>query len=309
VKVKKFGTMATGEDFKQDIMRTFLDLEKLDVNLYRSKHLMPGMPSSRRVYGGQVIGQALVAASETVPSVFHPHSLHCYFIKAGDKDIPILYHVDRVRDGRSFCTRFVKAVQEGESIFTCQLSFHKEEEHSITHQHVMPNVPPPEECPDAADIFRSHLEDPDLSPERKAKLKERLNQIPSTFDMRPTNVDAFLRVKATEPYYCLWVKAKGPLGADVRLHHCAASFISDSTMIATALLPHAAAGFQMGMVLSLDHSIWFHRFKFAIDDWMLYETESTIAAASRAFINGRLWSQDGTLVLSTAQEGLIRSKV
>lgn len=289
-------------------MKSYLDLEKVDVNTFKSRQLLPRLTTSHRVYGGQVIGQALVAASETVPTAFHPHSLHCYFIKPGDKNNPISYQVDPVRDGRSFYTRFVKGIQNNEVIFTGQMSFHKEEPDSIVHQHTMPKVPPPEECKNADDLLRSIIKRKDINDDQKKRLIEMLDQLPTTFEMRPTDVEAFLKTKSSKPYFCLWIKSKEPIGEDMRLHHCTASFISDSTMIATALLPHVKAGFHMGMVLSLDHSMWFHRYIYSVDEWMLYETESTVAAASRAFIHGRLWTRDGKLVISTAQEGLFRFK-
>uniref|UniRef100_A0A915KQT4 Acyl-coenzyme A thioesterase 8 n=1 Tax=Romanomermis culicivorax TaxID=13658 RepID=A0A915KQT4_ROMCU len=290
----------------EDISKVFLDLEKLDRNLFRSRHLLPGLPTTGRVYGGLVIGQSLVSALETVPDEFHVHSLHCYFIKAGDIKMPILYQVDPLRDGGSFCTRSVKAIQDGDAIYVCILSFHKQEAPAIEHQCEIPRVKPPEECRDASNILQDIIKKSDLDDRIKQKCQEKLRALPTTFEMRPVDEKIFLRLQPSAPKLCFWVKAKGIIGDDQRLHHCVAAYISDTGMIGAALLPHPHMFFQPNLTLSLDHAIWFHRFGFAIDDWMLYEAESDVAAGGRTFIKGRLWDKQGNLVVSTAQEGLVR---
>jgi len=258
-----------------------------------------------------VIGQALVAASNTVTDLYHVHSLHSYFLKAGNVSKPILYSIDRVRDGRSFCTRCVKAIQDGEALFTSEISFHKEEPHSIEHQATMPKVAQPGDLADGGTVIRQCLSNPEIKLHKfhRLFLERRLEDLPSTFEFKPVCPESYLLLKPSEPHYFIWVKAVGPIGTNNRLHQCVAAYISDSSMVGTALLPHLSRGFIPSMLFSLDHSIWFHHHKFRIDDWMLYETDSPIARGSRSLIHGRLWSRDGTLVLSTTQEGLIRAKV
>jgi len=173
----------------------------------------------------------------------------------------------------------------------------------------MPAVAKPESLQDARVILENALKVPNLSDGKRQFIQARIRQLPTTFEMRPTDPDVFLRYKPGKPHYFLWVKSKGPVGDEIRLHHCVAAFISDSSMVGTALIPHLASGFKLGMAVSLDHSMWFHRYQFSMDNWMLYETESTIAVGGRAFIHGRLWTKDGVLVMSTAQEALIRAKI
>ncbi|KRZ91870.1 Acyl-coenzyme A thioesterase 8 [Trichinella sp. T8] len=313
-------------EVKKKLVETFLDLEQIEINLFRSKHLIPGIPDSPRVYGGQIIGQALTAAQLTMSDNFHPHSLHCYFLSGADKDLPLIYYVDRIRDGRSFCNRFVKAVQNGVTVFTSEISFHKEEVESISHQTQMPDVPSPDELDSVETLFRNHLEyisllhgvyviiifnDFRTCTDEKIRKQTilRMQHLPVAFDMRPVNAQQFLRLKATEPKYFCWIKVKDLLGENRCLHQAAAAFMSDSCMVSTALFPYSCTSLKIGMAVSLDHSIWFHRHSFSIDQWMLYETESTIAANSRALVHGRLWSTDKKLVLSTAQEVLIRAAI
>ncbi|KRX88820.1 Acyl-coenzyme A thioesterase 8 [Trichinella pseudospiralis] len=207
-----------------------------------SKHLIPGIPDSPRVYGGQIIGQALTAAQLTTSDNFHPHSLHCYFLSGADKNLPLVYHVDKIRDGRSFCNRFVKAVQNGVAVFTSEISFHKEEAESINHQTQMPDVPSPDELDSVETLFCKQLENCTDEKIRKQTIL-RMQHLPVAFDMRPVNAQQFLRLKATEPKYFCWIKVKDLL------------------------------------------------------------------ANSRALVHGRLWSRDKKLVLSTAQEVLIRAAI
>uniref|UniRef100_A0A914V0B5 Acyl-CoA thioesterase 8 n=1 Tax=Plectus sambesii TaxID=2011161 RepID=A0A914V0B5_9BILA len=218
-------------------------------------------------------------AAKTITPAYNVHSLHSYFLKAGNVNKPILYSIDRVRDGRSFCTRCVKAVQDGEALYTSEISFHKAKPHSIEHQSPMPKVAQPGDLRDGKEVIRDCLADPKVKLDKfhRAFLERRLDDFPSTFDIKPVCPDSYLLLKPSEPRFFTWVKAVGHIGSDDRLHQCVAAYISDSSMVGTALLPHLARGFIPSMLFSLDHSIWFHHHKFRIDDWMLYETESPIA--------------------------------
>ncbi|KRX88819.1 Acyl-coenzyme A thioesterase 8 [Trichinella pseudospiralis] len=212
-------------EVKKKLVETFLDLEQIEINLFRSKHLIPGIPDSPRVYGGQIIGQALTAAQLTTSDNFHPHSLHCYFLSGADKNLPLVYHVDKIRDGRSFCNRFVKAVQNGVAVFTSEISFHKEEAESINHQTQMPDVPSPDELDSVETLFCKQLEYTSLlhgiyviiilnhfrnCTDEKIRKQTilRMQHLPVAFDMRPVNAQQFLRLKATEPKYFCWIKEK-----------------------------------------------------------------------------------------------------
>lgn len=284
----------------------FLDLEHLDRNLYRSRHLLPGLPTSSRVYGGLVIGQAMTAAFKTVADDFLVHSIHCYFVRSGDVKMPILYQVDPIRDGKSFVTRGVKAVQDGQAIFTCQVSFHKNEFPVIQHQIKMPNVKPPEECKETSQIIKELIGKSEIDEEIRQKLTRKLKFIPTTFEVKPIDAKVFLRIKAQEPRFLYWMKPKGPIGDDKRLHICLAAYMSDAGMLGAALMPHPHTDFGAYSGLSLDHAMWFHSGQVCLDDWVLYELDSSIADNGRTFINGRLWSRDGVLRVSTAQEAVFR---
>ncbi|PAV77450.1 hypothetical protein WR25_09221 [Diploscapter pachys] len=268
------------------------------------------IPKSEKL--DQVVGQSLAAAACTVDDCFIPHSLHSYFIKTGSVDKPILYTIDRIRDGRSFCTRIVKAIQDGEAIFSCQISFHKKERDAIVHQHVMPSVPDPESLKDARTVAEDYLSLTSGSEEKKVIIEHIIKEVNTAFervfDVRPVDSQKFL-LGSDKPESMIWIKAREDIGEDHRLHQCVAAYLTDLSMINTAIRPHAAKdGFVPSMSFSLDHNVWFHEPDFRVDDWMLYETVSTKAGGSRAFIEGRLWTKDGRLVVSTAQEALIRDK-
>lgn len=308
-------------EHRAGLVDTFLNLEKVDKNLYLARHLLKGRNSIPVVYGGQVIGQALAAATATVHSGFVPNSLHSYFIQSGNVEKPILYQVDCIRDGKSFCTRLVKALQEGEAIFTVQISFHKPEADSIVHQIPMPEVPSPDSLEDLAERFEKSEKDPNIPPAAAALIKFKKREIPPAFfrvfSFRPVDMDSYLFLKkdpentghCTDAYKSyIWIKANENIGNDKRLHLAAAAYISDATMIETALRPHSKKGFIPSMALTLDHSIWMHSADFRVDDWLLYENHSTIAAGGRSLIEGKLWTKDGRLIFSTTQEALIRSK-
>ncbi|CAJ0962258.1 unnamed protein product, partial [Mesorhabditis belari] len=303
------------EDFdeKADLLNTFLDLEELDTDLYRSTHQLRGRKAHNRVYGGQVVGQALMAAHRTIDSEFKAHSLHCNFLYAADADRPLLYQVSRIRDGRSFATRLVRAKQGGRAIFSSSISFQKIEPDSITHQQRIPDVPPPEECEDAQDFLRRLIADPktvSVEGQRAAEAYQQVLDFPKTFRIKFIKPRAYVQGALDEPMkFAVWVKNNALLGEVEHIHHCVAAFISDIAPIGTPIAIHAAKGFRLGMAASLDHSMWIHHHDFKIDDdWVLYETESTIAAACRALIHGKMWTRDGRMVLSSTQEILIRGQ-
>lgn len=309
------------EDIQAGLIDTFLNLEKIDKNLFLARHLLKGRNSLPVVYGGQVIGQALSAATATVGSGFLPNSLHSYFVQSGNVDMPILYMVDRIRDGRSFCTRLVKAVQNGDAIFTVQISFHKPEPDSISHQLEMPKVAGPNGLLDWNQLMEEASKNPNLHPAAAAMIRFKRKEIPPAFfrifSFLPVDVNSFLlqpsesegKKKPAQSSFrsYMWIKANENIGDDPRLHVAAAAYISDATMIETAVRPHSKMGFIPSMALTLDHSIWMHSDQFRIDDWLLYENHSTIACGGRTLIEGKLWTRDGRLVFSTAQEALIRA--
>ena len=279
-----------------DQLLSILDLEQLEVNLFRGLSPQVGW---QRVFGGQVIGQALVAAHRTVEA--RPaHSLHAYFLRAGDPSIPIIYDVDRIRDGGSFTTRRVVAIQHGRAIFSMSASFHKDEP-GLQHQIRMPDVPPPESLPSEAEL--------------KAQLIDRLPPQVKTYwererpiEIRPVDLSRYLAPESRAASQQVWIKATGKLGDDLALHQCVLAYASDFTLLDTALIAHGRFIFDPRLMLaSLDHALWFHR-PFRADDWLLYAQDSPCSGAGRAFCRGMLFTRDGALVASTAQEGLLRER-
>ncbi|CAH1780113.1 unnamed protein product, partial [Owenia fusiformis] len=301
-------------DLEKSLTNTVLNLDKIDLNLYRGTNLWKPL-HSRAVFGGQVVGQALVAATKTVADNMHVHSLHCYFVNAGDNRVPIIHHVDRVRDGKSFCTRSVKANQQGTPILTMQVSFHINENGGFSHQYTMPDVPKPDDLLSSEELTRKYLETEELSAKHRAYLESSL-AVEVPMEMRPVNPFTFYarRIGTTvahEPKQMIWIRASGHLDDDpaemhMNLHRCLAAYISDFSLLGTATLPHP--DFRWGMGASLDHSMWFHT-PFRADEWMLYECESPQAGGNRALVCGRLWKQDGTLAVTVTQEGLLRPYV
>jgi acyl-CoA thioesterase-2 len=276
-----------------------LDLEKLEHNLFRGRSPQDGW---KRVFGGQVVAQALVAASRTVDAQDRlPHSMHAYFLLGGDPKAPIIYEVDRIRDGGSFTTRRVVAIQHGRAIFSMSVSFHKAEE-GFEHQLTMPDVPAPESLPSEADVRKSLLEN---LPEAMRVFWERGRPI----ELRPVNIHRFLSTEiGKEPRQNIWIRANGRLPDDFRLHQCVLAYASDFSLLDTALVPHGRTLFDPGLMLaSLDHAVWFHR-PFRADEWLLYSQDSPSAQGARAFCRGSIFSRDGNLVASVTQEGLIREK-
>jgi len=279
-----------------DMLLSILDLEPLKQNLYRGLSPQAGW---QRVFGGQVIGQALVAANRTVEGRI-ANSLHAYFLRAGDPAVPIIYEVDRIRDGGSFSTRRVVAIQHGHPIFSMAASFHKEEA-GLQHQMKMPDVPLPEDLPSEAEL-KERLIDRVPEPVRAYWLHER------PIEIRPVDLSRYFAPENRAASQLVWIKATGDLGGELALHQCVLAYASDFTLLDTALIAHGRFVFDANLMLaSLDHAIWFHE-PFRADDWLLYAQDSPSSGAGRAFCRGTLFTRDGRLVASTAQEGLIRER-
>jgi acyl-CoA thioesterase-2 len=276
-----------------------LDLEPLEVNLFRGRSPQVGW---QRVFGGQVIGQALVAACRTVDDVSlrPPHSLHAYFLLAGDPKVPIIYEVDRIRDGKSFTTRRVVAIQHGRAIFFMSVSFHGAEP-GLTHQAKMPDVPLPEQLPSEADLKERVLP---IMPDPVRRYYERERPI----ELRPVEFERYLGKKYEDGRFHVWIRATRPLPDEPAIHQCVLAYASDMMLLDAALIPHGRTLFEKSiMAASLDHALWFHR-PFRADQWLLYAQDSPSAAGARGFSRGLIFSRDGTLVASVAQEGLIRER-
>ncbi len=274
-----------------------LDLEQLEHNLFRGTSPSHGW---QRVYGGQVLGQALVAAVRTVASDHIAHSMHAYFMIGGDPNHPIVYEVDKLRDGGSFTTRRVRAIQHGKPIFAMSCSFHKREQ-GYEHQSAMPDVPQPDDLPTEKELQARIL---DKLPENMRRYWQKDRPI----EMRPVEFSRYLDRRTSEPVQSIWMRANGTLPDDPQLHQCILAYASDFTLLDTALIAHGKLLFDTDIQLaSLDHSMWLHQ-PVRADDWLLYVQDSPIAHGARAFCRGSLYSRDGVLVASTAQEGLTRPK-
>jgi acyl-CoA thioesterase-2 len=288
--------MAKAKQDALDQLVAVLDLEELELDLFRGR---TPKEDRLRVFGGQVAGQALVAAGRTVAQGA-VHSLHAYFLRPGDPSIPILYQVDRIRDGRSFTTRRVVAVQHGHAIFNLSASFQIAES-GLEHQIPMPAAPDPESLP----TFKERTEHLLTSaPEELRRWLARDRPI----DARHVDPADYMKPEKRPPRQLIWIRADGTLPDSPLLHQCVVAYASDMTLMDTATLPHAISWvdsrFQMA---SLDHAMWFHR-TFRADEWLLYAQESPNASGSRGFTTGSLFTRDGRLVVSVAQEGLIRQR-
>ena len=275
-----------------------LDLEPLEENLFRGNS---PQEEQQRVFGGQVAGQALVAAGRTVESKERvTHSLHSYFLRPGDPRVPIVYQVDRTRDGRSFATRRVTAIQHGKPIFVLSASFMRPED-GIDRSHPMPDVPPPEQLLSMAE--RLEKMGTTLPPEDVAWVQRE-----RAIELRHVDAREYLDQEDKEPRNPIWIRTAGPIESDdPLLHQCLVAYASDMTLIDTAMRPHlrALAAAEDAQVASLDHAMWFHR-PCRADEWLLYDQESSSFGHARGFTTARLYRQSGELVVSVAQEGLIR---
>ncbi len=275
-----------------DDLVTLLDLETIEVNLFRGRS--PD-ESRQRVFGGQVAGQALVAATRTVDVGRAVHSLHAYFLLPGDPTTPIVYEVDRIRDGRSFTTRRVVAIQHGRAIFNLQASFHAAES-GPDHQVRMPaDIPPAETLPD----FKSRME----------PYRERIGEWydrPRPIDIRYIDGDPFRRNGNPALGQRVWMRADGRLPDDPTLHACIVTYASDMTLLDTTVLPFGLSWESPGMQMaSLDHAMWFHR-PFRADEWLLYDQTAISSGAGRGLAGGAIFTEDGTLAVTVVQEGLAR---
>ncbi|MFG1346085.1 acyl-CoA thioesterase II [Xanthobacter autotrophicus DSM 431] len=284
----------TGSSSDVNTLLGILDLEPLEINLFRGRTLTP---DGGRVFGGQVVAQALVAARRTVDADRVTHSLHGYFLLGGDPRVPIIFDVDRIRDGRSFTTRRVVAIQHGKAIFSMSVSF-QVDEGGLAHQGVMPDVPKPEDLPDDT-AWRERL----LARFPGAAKRDWMALRP--LEVKPTTLDpAYLGAPGARP--SMWVRARGRLPDDLPTHQAVLAYASDLSLLQAALLPHGRSVFDRDLqVASLDHALWFHR-SFRADEWLLYTQESPAAFGARGFCRGELYTQDGVLVASAAQEGLMR---
>jgi len=270
-----------------------LDLEPIEVNIFRSNKLDE---TRQRVFGGQVAAQSLVAAGRTVEAG-RVHSLHSYFLRPGDPSAPILYEVDRIRDGRSFTTRRVVAIQHGKAIFNMQCSFHVDEAPGLVHQMPMPEVPRAEDLPTVLE---------QLEPYRDKLPEWFTDERPRPIDQRFIGELPWFRTSAGEPSKQLWVRADGELPDDPLLHAAVVTYASDMSLFDSILLPHRIRWEdQSFMGASLDHCMWFHRQPKA-DQWLLFDQDSPSAYGARGLARGLMFDEEGTLIVSLVQEGLVR---
>ncbi|MFY9808592.1 MAG: acyl-CoA thioesterase II [Pseudonocardiaceae bacterium] len=277
-----------------DRLVALLDLERIENDLFRG---VSPADSPARVFGGQVAGQALVAAGRTVPVERSVHSLHAYFFRPGDPRVPIVYDVDRIRDGQSFTTRRVVAIQHGKAIFSLAASFQLPEQ-GLEHADEMPQVPPPEQLDDLASWAR-----------RSADSRNPIARMPRPFDLRYITPPAWAGVREEEARpgarEQLWLRADGTLPDDPLLHVCVLAYASDLSLLWSVAIPHGRALSDGVMAASLDHSMWFHR-PFRADDWVLCDCTSPSASGGRGLATGRFFSRDGRLIASAVQEGVVR---
>ncbi|MFF5143760.1 acyl-CoA thioesterase [Streptomyces sp. NPDC013157] len=274
-----------------------LDLEQIEENIFRGQSRSAVVP---RVFGGQVAAQALVAAGRTVPADRHAHSLHAYFLRPGDPGAPIVYTVERIRDGRSFTTRRAVAVQHGRPIFALSASFQLDEG-GLDHQAPMPAAPDPATLPTSADRFRDYDH---LDP----AVVEKFIEAREAIDLRYVEEPPFGKYgEPREPHSQVWFRTNGKLADDPLLHVVLATYVSDMTLLDSVLLAHGRGGWAVGDVVgaSLDHAMWFHR-PFRADEWLLYDQESPSAHGGRGLGQARIYTQDGSLAISVIQEGVVR---
>jgi len=281
-----------------DDLIDLLELERLEVNLFRG--LSPD-EDRQRVFGGQVAGQALIAAGRTVDHG-HVHSLHAYFLRPGDPRIPIIFDVDRIRDGRSFTTRRVVAIQHGRAIFNLSASFHVAEV-GPEHQYTMPDAPDPDSLPTTRERLEPYADQfpPDFVDwiRRERPIDTRSSELPRWLNPVPS---------AREPEQLVWFRANGILPDDELLHACIVAYASDLTLLDTAVMAHANSwDDDRFMIASLDHAMWFHR-PFRADEWLLYHQKSPSAQGARGLAEGFIYRRDGGLAVTVMQEGLIRPR-
>ncbi|OCK60211.1 acyl-CoA thioesterase II [Bradyrhizobium sp. LMTR 3] len=270
-----------------------LDLEPIEVNLFRGRSPKTGL---QRVFGGQVIGQAMVAACLTVES-WLPHSLHCYFMLPGDPQSPIIYRVERLRDGKSYSTRRVTAIQRGNAIFSIIASFHAEEQGPFDHQDKMPDMPSPEK------LTAGELSNRPIFPESPEFIRDYY-----AIELRPVEIGRYFGQKIDDGRIHVWIKISAKLPDDPALHRCALAYASDFSLLDAVMARHGSTLFDERLRrTSLDHAMWFHR-PFRADDWLLYARDSPSAQGGRGLARGLIFKRDGRLVASVIQEGSIRER-
>lgn len=274
-----------------------LELEPLEKNLFRGASLDLGYP---QLYGGQLLGQALSAASQTVASDRNTHSLHGYFLRTGNANLPVIYQVEHAHDGGSFSARRVTAIQNGQIIFSSIVSFHLSEE-GFEHQMRMPSVPGPENLPTKVDLIRKWAHKVPKSIQQRLAIHELI-------EVRPVGLQNPIDQRLQEPYQNLWLRASDRLPDTPAVHRNILAYASDIFLIATALLPHDVSLWQQDIkIASLDHALWFHR-HFRADEWLLYSMESPWSSHGRGLARGYFFTQDGQLIATVVQEGLIRKR-
>lgn len=284
------------EALAADLVR-LLEVETLDTDLYRGRCKIGGQG---RVFGGQVIGQALMAATGSIDDGKIAHSLHAYFMRPGDEDLPIIYRVERDHDGGSFATRRIIAIQNGKPILNMAASFQRPET-GLSHQFDMPQVAPPEELPTEAELIERYRE---KIPAPILAFMERLRPI----EVRHAGEWGTVNPLKGEPVQHLWFRACAPIGDDAAMHRAVLSYASDMALMSTCMRPHGISWMTHRMqTASLDHAIWLHE-DFRADEWLLYATDSPWSGHGRGFNRGQIFSRDGRLVASTAQEALIRMR-
>lgn len=278
-------------------LEAVLSVEELDRDLYRGAR----QPGGRgRVFGGQVIGQALMSAARSTDTDRVPHSLHAYFMRPGDEEIPIIYRVNRDHDGGSFSTRRVVAFQKGEPILNLAASFQRPEK-GLEHQAVMPVVPPPEDLPSE---MEERLKIADQVPERFRDFFS----MPRPFDVRHASRWTPMEAEPCDPAQAIWLKARAPVSGGADMHRVLLAWASDMHLLGTAMRPHGLSWVQGNtQTASLDHAIWFHD-DLRVDEWLLYVTDSPWSGRGRGFNRGQIFARDGRLVASVAQEGLMRKR-
>lgn len=273
---------------------SILDLEKIEENIFRGRSPTSGW---QRVFGGLVVAQALVASARTVEGRA-PHSLHGYFLLPGDPRAPIVYEVDRLRDGKSFTTRRCNAIQHGRAIFSLSASFQIDEK-GLEHAVAMPDVPLPETLPSEAEIVAEYgaiMPEPIL----------RWFASDRPIETRPVDPSRYVRHDPGAPAQDVWLRTTGPLPDDPAIHRAVLAYLSDMTLLDTALIGHGHYVFDVKLqIASLDHALWFHR-PFRADEWLLYTQDSPNASGARGLTRGLLFSRDGRLVATAMQEGLMR---
>jgi acyl-CoA thioesterase-2 len=275
-----------------DALVNLLDLEPIEVNIFRGFNLEE---DRQRLFGGQVAGQSLVAAVRTIEPELRVHSLHSYFLRPGDPEIPVLYEVDRIRDGRSFATRRVVAIQHGRAIFNMSASFHKEES-GFEHSDPMPDAPPPDSLMTRSQILQTMESIPDGSDPAEDR----------PIDTRWVGQHPFDRSDPQPPNQLVWFRADGKLPDDPVLHTCLLTYASDMTLLDTTMLPHGHSyGDNSVMMASLDHAMWFHG-PFRADEWLLYDQHTPFAGNARGLATAKVFTHDGRLIATVVQEGLIR---